>query len=127
MEFGQNQGRCGKHEMSAIARPLAGRYFETGIPGADLKIQLSLDVIVRLGLGVMEGFKLVPRRGLEVGGLLLGRVEQDCVIIDEQQVRHESSARLLLHVSQPTRHCHEQDGLCDSGIRHCRNSEGDLG
>lgn len=40
-----------------------------------LAIHLSLDVVSRLGLQALEAYKSVPRRGLEVGGLLLGRTE----------------------------------------------------
>jgi hypothetical protein len=69
--------------MTAIAPPLTGSYFESDIPDAGLKIQLNQDVIGRLAAAVMEGFKMVPRRGLEVGGLLLGHTEPGCVIVDE--------------------------------------------
>jgi hypothetical protein len=56
---------------------------------------------------------------------LLGH--EDCVIIDEQQVRHEPLARLLLHVSHETSHRREQDGLCDHGnLLLGRNTESDL-
>jgi hypothetical protein len=69
--------------MSAIT-PLAGVcYLESGIPDADLKVQLNADVVNQLNAAVVEGFKLVPRRGLEVGGLLLGRVEHGCVIVED--------------------------------------------
>ena len=37
-----------------------------------LEIDLALPVVQRLGLEAMEAFKAVPRRGLEIGGLLLG-------------------------------------------------------
>src|SRR5579884_1900460 len=69
--------------MSAIAPPLAGSYLESDIPDAGLKIQLNQDLIGRMAAAVMEGFKMVPRRGLEVGGLLLGHTEPGCVVIDE--------------------------------------------
>src|SRR5579872_319198 len=39
-----------------------------------LAIHLPLEVISRLGLDAMEAYKSLPHRGLEVGGLLLGRV-----------------------------------------------------
>jgi len=44
-------------------------------PARPLAIDMALDVVSRLGLEAMEAFKAVPRRGLEVGGLLLGRIE----------------------------------------------------
>ncbi len=42
------------------------------VPAKPVSVHLSLEVIDRLGLAVKEGFKLLPRRGLETGGLLLG-------------------------------------------------------
>ncbi|HJT86301.1 MAG TPA: energy transducer TonB [Bryobacteraceae bacterium] len=50
-----------RYVWSASSRPLA--------------IHLSLDVIQNLGLRAMEAVKAVPRRGLEIGGILLGRRE----------------------------------------------------
>ena len=38
---------------------------------------MPLELISRLGLDAMEAYKSVPHRGLEVGGLLLGRVSGD--------------------------------------------------
>jgi hypothetical protein len=40
-------------------------------------VNLSLEVVDLLGLEVMEGFQSLPRRGLEVGGFLLGRTRQN--------------------------------------------------
>lgn len=42
-----------------------------------LVIHLDYGVVDRLGAEVMRGFGLVPKRGAEVGGLLLGTVEVD--------------------------------------------------
>lgn len=39
-------------------------------------VLISFDVIDRLGAEVMRGFGLVPKRGAEVGGFLLGSVER---------------------------------------------------
>ena len=68
--------------MSA-ARPVVPGFFECIVPDANVKILLSLEAIDRLAAAAMEGFKAVPRRGLEVGGLLLGRVEGDCVVVED--------------------------------------------
>jgi hypothetical protein len=46
-----------------------------------LSIHLSLDVVSQLGLSAMEAYKSVPRRGLEVGGLLLGHRENGSIYI----------------------------------------------
>ncbi len=43
------------------------------VPAKPVSVSLSLDVVDRLGISVKEGFKSLPRRGLETGGLLLGR------------------------------------------------------
>ena len=42
------------------------------VPGKPVSVRLSLDVVSRLGMAVQEGFKALPRRGLEIGGLLIG-------------------------------------------------------
>jgi hypothetical protein len=39
-------------------------------------IELSLPVVDRLSLEAMEAFKSVPRRGLEIGGVLLGSIRR---------------------------------------------------
>src|SRR5712692_7788873 len=41
-------------------------------PGKPVSVRLSPDVAFRLGMAVREGFKALPRRGLETGGLLIG-------------------------------------------------------
>lgn len=44
-------------------------------PGNKLVVQLNLDVVDRLSAEIQRGFGLVPKRGAEVGGVLLGSVE----------------------------------------------------
>jgi hypothetical protein len=53
-------------------------------PGNRISVSLSLEVVDDLGLAVMEGFQALPRRGLEVGGFLLGRVNKssDGVVVE---------------------------------------------
>jgi hypothetical protein len=56
------------------------------VPAKPVSVHLSLEVIDRLGLAVKEGFKALPRRGLETGGLLLGsekRVNGETVVFIE--------------------------------------------
>lgn len=43
--------------------------------GSPATIRLSFDAVDRMNFDVMRGFGAVPRRGAEVGGILLGRVE----------------------------------------------------
>lgn len=45
-------------------------------PSKKTVVFLSFDVVDRLNFDVMKGFGAVPRRGAEVGGILLGTVEQ---------------------------------------------------
>jgi len=53
-------------------------------PGKPVSVRLSPDVTGRLAMAVREGFKALPRRGLETGGLLIGtrRAENYPVIIE---------------------------------------------
>ncbi len=50
-------------------------YFVWEPVGKRISIHLSGDVVDQLNLAVMRGFGAVPKRGAEVGGLLLGTVE----------------------------------------------------
>jgi hypothetical protein len=52
-------------------------YYTWDAPGQTLTIRLALDVVSRLDADVMKGFWAVPKRGMEEGGILLGRVVQD--------------------------------------------------
>lgn len=49
------------------------RYYVWEVPAKPVSIHVNLDVVDRLGMAVTDGFKSLPRRGLETGGLLLGR------------------------------------------------------
>jgi len=53
----------------------ASDYYVWQTPGKTDSIQLHLDVLDRLGGEVMRGFGAVPKRGAEVGGVLIGTVE----------------------------------------------------
>ncbi len=44
-------------------------------PGNKLLVHLNLDAVDRLSAEIQRGFGLVPKRGAEVGGVLLGSVE----------------------------------------------------
>jgi TonB family protein len=52
--------------------PASRSHFLWQVPAKPVSVRLSLNVVDRLGAAVMEGFKAIPRRGLETGGLLLG-------------------------------------------------------
>lgn len=71
----------------ATARP--GSYL-FAVPGRDVSIYLSLDVIDRLLQDVMRGFGAVPKRGAEIGGILLGSSSHEAhrlvVSVDEYEM-----------------------------------------
>jgi hypothetical protein len=60
----------GEHSASATA----GSYLWQP-PGKPVGIHLNLDVVDRLLQDVMRGFGAVPKRGAEVGGILLGKAD----------------------------------------------------
>ncbi len=45
--------------------------------GKNFNVHLALDVLERLQAEVLRGFGAVPKRGAEVGGLLLGQIEEE--------------------------------------------------
>src|ERR1700677_5163334 len=51
-------------------------YYVWELPGKPIVVHLQLDLIDRLSAEVMRGFGAVPKRGAEVGGVLLGTMEQ---------------------------------------------------
>ena len=58
-------------DIDSPAKPKPGTYlFE--VPGKSASVYISLDLIDRLQQDVMRGFGAVPKRGAEVGGILLG-------------------------------------------------------
>jgi hypothetical protein len=56
-------------------------YYAWEVPGQAVRIQLNLDVVDRMGVDIMRGFGALPKRGAEVGGLLLGSIETGDVTI----------------------------------------------
>jgi hypothetical protein len=62
--------------LSGPAPMVEGDWLVSEIPGKPLAVRMSLDVVQRLGMAVREGFKSLPRRGLETGGLLIGRTRK---------------------------------------------------
>jgi hypothetical protein len=61
--------------MQARTQEAAG-YYVWEIPDKQVVIHLRLDLVDRLLAAVMRGFGAVPKRGAEVGGVLIGTVEQ---------------------------------------------------
>ncbi len=58
-------------------------YYVWEAPGAPLAVHLNLSVIDGLVPEVMRGFGALPKRGVEVGGLLLGSVEDGVVRVED--------------------------------------------
>ncbi|MBK9169373.1 MAG: hypothetical protein IPM24_18185 [Bryobacterales bacterium] len=52
-------------------------YFVWDAPGKGVSVHLHFDVIDRMLPEIMRGFGALPRRGAEVGGVLLGRMRED--------------------------------------------------
>ncbi len=71
-------------------------------PGKTFVVRLSFDVVDRMLQDVMRGFGAVPKRGAEVGGVLLGRVskgEKTIVTIDDYElvpIEYKRSPSFLL-------------------------------
>jgi hypothetical protein len=62
-------------EMDTRTQDVPGPYVWSA-PGNNVTIHLEIGVLERLGTEVMRGFGAVPKRGAEVGGLLLGTIER---------------------------------------------------
>src|SRR5215471_8242309 len=61
-------------DTAPVAPSLPESWITWETTGKPVSVRLSGDVVWRLGLAVREGFKALPRRGLETGGLLIGSV-----------------------------------------------------
>ncbi len=60
----------------AVPTQDAPGYYVWQVAGKPVVVHLHLDVLDRLSSEVMRGFGAVPKRGAEVGGVLLGTIEQ---------------------------------------------------
>ena len=61
--------------METRTQDTAG-YYVWAAPGKPISVHLHLDVMDRMVAEVMRGFGAVPKRGAEVGGLLIGAIEE---------------------------------------------------
>ncbi len=55
--------------------PTSNKFYVWEVPGKNTVIHLDYSVVDRLLIEVMRGFGAIPRRGAEVGGVLLGSIE----------------------------------------------------
>ena len=66
------------HKKSAVSdQPPNAAFYDWNSPRNSIMIRLDVDAARRLALVVKGGFEALPTRGLEVGGLLLGRVTSE--------------------------------------------------
>src|SRR5579872_273701 len=67
-------------------------FYDWNAQGQPVAISINLNLIDLLSLEVIEGFKSIPKRGLEIGGLLLGRVDasenEPLVIVEDRELFH---------------------------------------
>ena len=68
--------------MEASTQGVPG-YFVWQVPGQPVVVHLSIDVVDRMGADIMRGFGLVPKRGAEVGGILIGTVKSGTIRIED--------------------------------------------
>jgi hypothetical protein len=60
--------------MAAPTQDVPG-YYVWEVPGKPVVVHLRLDVVDRLAAEIMRGFGAVPKRGAEVGGVLVGVIQ----------------------------------------------------
>jgi hypothetical protein len=70
---------------STVSAPAPAPYYCWAPEGKPVEIHVDYDVIDRLSAEILKGFAAVPKRGAEVGGILLGTVER--------------TAKLTLHIT----------------------------
>lgn len=68
--------------MEASTQGVPG-YFVWQVAGQPAAVHISIDVVDRMGADIMRGFGLVPKRGAEVGGILIGTVKTDTIRIED--------------------------------------------
>jgi hypothetical protein len=79
--------------------------YEWSAPGGAFSIQISFDVIDRMAAEIMKAFWSLPKRGVEIGGILLGRVSEGepAVIEDYEPVGCEHRRGPSYVLSEPDR------------------------
>jgi hypothetical protein len=63
-------------DAAGVAPTLEDGWLAWEVQGKPVSVRLSPDVAGRLRMAVWEGFKALPRRGLETGGLLIGTTRE---------------------------------------------------
>ena len=88
----------------------AAESYVWSVAGKPVAVHLDLDVVERMSREVMRGYGVVPRRGVEVGGILLGSIEskggQELVRIEDFEpvaCLHSRGASYLLSEEEQLR------------------------
>jgi periplasmic protein TonB len=65
----------------------SGQFFVLKLTTLGLTIQIGLSLIEDLGFATIEALKSVPKRGLEIGGILLGRFDaaRSAILIEDHE------------------------------------------
>lgn len=110
----------------AAQRAPTSPYYRWEVPGKPVSVLLSEDVSDYVLVEGMRGLGLVPRRGAEIGGLLLGRVEpgSPSVVVVEQAVPVECE-----YASGPTWTLSSKDRIALRGAiaRHANGGPAPVG
>src|SRR5258705_13109085 len=77
--------------MSAFTQGTPQDCFVWEVPGKPIAVHLSLDVVDHILPDVMRGFSAVPKRGAEVGGILLGTIER----LDDKTIVHVEACEIV--------------------------------
>ncbi len=67
------------------AEPAASDYLSWEAPGAPSAVRIHLDVVDAISTDAIDGFNALRRRGVEVGGILLGRREAGLISIERNE------------------------------------------
>jgi TonB family protein len=78
------------HSAVAAVRVAPESFLDWSAPDQPVSVSISLNLVDVLSLEMIEAFKAIPRRGLEIGGLLLGHVDtsggKPVVVIEDREL-----------------------------------------
>ncbi|MEZ5351726.1 MAG: hypothetical protein R2762_03755 [Bryobacteraceae bacterium] len=113
----------GKMETMDQAAVAPRRSYLWAVPGKPVSVQLEIDLVDRLLQEIMRGFGVVPRRGVEMGGILWGSVQVSAegyrvVVEDFEPVpcQHSKGPAWLL--------CDEEQVLFEDTLARWAHAEG---
>ncbi len=74
-------------QSGGIKQSESGQFFVPELTRSGFTIRINLSLIEDVSFTTIEGLKLVPRRGLEVGGILLGRLDaaHSAIVIEDYE------------------------------------------